>query len=100
MEDPSFQTKEMSAGAPTNVAQKNLIDKVAQYVSKNGSQFENMMREKQRGNPEYAFLFPNGAYNKYYLSKVRSEQIAQKVQFSNEKHVLLVRFSWQCNETQ
>ena len=69
----------MSAGAPTNVAQKNLIDKVAQYVSKNGSQFEQMMKEKQRGNPEYSFLFQNGAFNKYYLSKVRSEQIAQKV---------------------
>jgi calcium homeostasis ER protein len=69
----------MSAGAPSNVAQKNLIDKVAQYVTKNGSQFEQMMREKQRGNPEYSFLFQNGAFNKYYLSKVRSEQIAQKV---------------------
>ena len=41
---------------PTDEAQKNLIDKVAQYVAKNGDEFATMMMKKQQGNPEYDFL--------------------------------------------
>ena len=44
--------------------------------------FENMMRKKQQGNPEYSFLNANGQFYKYYQSKVRSEQIAFKKRFS------------------
>ena len=52
----------MSAlGVPADENQKNLIDKVAQYVAKNGEEFEKMMMNKQEGNPEYDFLRP-GAY--------------------------------------
>ena len=43
-------------GVPTDESQKTLIDKVAQYVAKNGDEFANMMKKKQSGNPEYDFL--------------------------------------------
>ena len=45
-------------GVPTDESQKNLIDKVAQYVAKNGDEFATMMMKKQKGNPEYSFLQP------------------------------------------
>ena len=73
-----------SAGSvPPDETQKNLIDKVAQYVAKNGTEFEEMMRKKQQGNGEYSFLSTTGTFYKYYQSKVRSEQIAFKVKFCN-----------------
>ena len=55
---------------PTDTDQKNLIDKVAQYVAKNGTDFEQMMRTKQQGNMEYDFLQTGGRYSGYYDSKV------------------------------
>ena len=72
-----------SVGVPPDEAQKNLIDKVAQYVAKNGTEFEHMMKNKQTGNNEYGFLSPSGPYYKYYQSKVKSEQIAFKERVSN-----------------
>ena len=72
-----------SLGVPLNVEQKTLIDKVAKYVAKNGNNFEEMMREKQEGNKEYEFLTANAEFNKYYVSKVRTEQIALKVKVNN-----------------
>ncbi|XP_078437389.1 SWAP (Suppressor-of-White-APricot)/surp RNA-binding domain-containing protein [Wolffia australiana] len=41
------------------------IDKLAEYVSKNGPEFEAMIREKQHDNPIYAFLF-GGEGHGYY----------------------------------
>lgn len=73
-----------SVGVPPDEVQKNLIDKVAQYVAKNGTEFEHMMKNKQTGNNEYGFLSPSGPYYKYYQSKVKSEQIAFKLNQQRE----------------
>ena len=52
--------------------QKNIIDKLANFVARNGSKFEEMTKEKQKGNPKFAFLFSGEFYN-YYRWKVSFE---------------------------
>eukprot|EP00899_Mesostigma_viride_P022306 jgi/Mesvir1/325/Mv22733-RA.1 len=53
------------AAPPTDSEVKKRIDKTAEYVNKNGPQFEGLMQEKQRNNPEYEFLF-GGEHAEYY----------------------------------
>ncbi|MQM19932.1 hypothetical protein Taro_052941, partial [Colocasia esculenta] len=45
------------------------IDKLVEYVSKNGPEFEAMIREKQHDNPAYGFLF-GGEGHGYYRHKL------------------------------
>ena len=52
--------------------QKNIIDKLANFVARNGSKFEEMTKEKQKGNLKFAFLF-GGEYYNYYRWKVSFE---------------------------
>ena len=56
----------------TDQEQKNIIDKLANFVARNGSKFEEMTKEKQKGNPRFAFLF-SGEYYNYYRWKVSFE---------------------------
>lgn len=41
-------------------------------MARNGSKFEEMTKEKQKGNPKFAFLF-GGEYYNYYRWKVSFE---------------------------
>ena len=41
-------------------------------MARNGSKFEEMTKEKQKGNPKFAFLF-SGEYYNYYRWKVSFE---------------------------
>ena len=41
---------------PPDSDQKNIIDKLAQFVARNGPEFENMTKNKQKGNPKFHFL--------------------------------------------
>ncbi|UYV68154.1 hypothetical protein LAZ67_5003213 [Cordylochernes scorpioides] len=52
---------------------RNIIDKLAQFVARNGTDFEQMTMTKQNGNPNFAFLF-GGEHHSYYRHKVASEQ--------------------------
>ena len=52
---------------------RNIIDKLANFVARNGPEFEQMTMEKQRDNPKFFFLF-GGEYNAYYKWKVTAEQ--------------------------
>uniref|UniRef100_A0A7N0RCQ9 Uncharacterized protein n=1 Tax=Kalanchoe fedtschenkoi TaxID=63787 RepID=A0A7N0RCQ9_KALFE len=45
------------------------IEKTLEYAIKNGPEFEAMIREKQRDNPAYSFLFGGEGYN-YYQYKL------------------------------
>mgnify|MGYP002775742197 CR=1 FL=1 len=45
------------------------IDKLVEYSAKNGPEFEKMLREKQKENPLYAFLFGAEGFN-YYRYKL------------------------------
>ena len=52
---------------------KNIIDKLAQFVARNGPEFEQMTKSKQKENPKFSFLF-GGDYFNYYQYKVTTEQ--------------------------
>ena len=52
--------------------QKNIIDKLANFVARNGEKFEEMTKSKQKDNPKFSFLF-GGEYFNYYKWKVSVE---------------------------
>lgn len=52
-----------------------IIEKTAGYVARNGSVFEDRIRDKEQANPKFSFLSPHDAYAPFYqwrLSEVRS----------------------------
>lgn len=52
---------------------RNVIDKLAQFVARNGPEFEKMTMEKQKENPKFSFLFGGDFYG-YYKYKLALEQ--------------------------
>uniref|UniRef100_A0A4W5N6V2 Calcium homeostasis endoplasmic reticulum protein n=1 Tax=Hucho hucho TaxID=62062 RepID=A0A4W5N6V2_9TELE len=59
-------------GIPPNQELKNVIDKLAQFVARNGPEFEKMTMEKQKDNPKFSFLF-GGDFFTYYRCKLAME---------------------------
>lgn len=55
---------------------KNIIDKLANFVARNGPEFEFMTKNKQKDNPKFSFLF-GGEYFNYYQYKVTTEQTSK-----------------------
>ena len=53
-----------------------IIDKLANFVARNGPEFERMTKEKQRDNPRFSFLFGGDNFN-YYQYRVTSEQACE-----------------------
>lgn len=58
---------------PEDQELRNVIDKLAQFVARNGPEFEKMTMEKQKDNPKFSFLFGGDYYN-YYQYKLAIEQ--------------------------
>lgn len=67
---------------------KNIIDKLAQFVARNGPEFEQMTKEKQQGNAKFGFLF-GGEFFNYYQYRVTSEQ-ASKYENQNSFYINVV----------
>nr|CAH7729211.1 unnamed protein product [Callosobruchus chinensis] len=65
--------------APQDTELRNIIDKLAQFVARNGPDFEQMTKNKQKDNPKFQFLF-GGEYYNYYQYKVAAEQAIYKHQ--------------------
>jgi len=57
---------------PEDEEVKNIIDKLANFVARNGPKFEELTKSKQRDNPKFSFLF-GGEHHEYYKWKVSSE---------------------------
>ena len=53
------------AAPPADPELHKCIDKLAEYVAKNGPEFEDMIRDKQHDNPVYSFLFGGEGHNYY-----------------------------------
>lgn len=62
---------------PDDIEMKNIIDKLAQFVARNGPEFEQMTKSKQENNPRFAFLW-GGPYFNYYTYKVTTEQTVMR----------------------
>ena len=46
-------------------------------MAKNGQEFANMTKLKQKGNPKFSFLF-GGNYNDYYNYRLTNEQLCKR----------------------
>ncbi|KAJ3188838.1 splicing factor 3a, subunit 1 [Gaertneriomyces sp. JEL0708] len=49
---------------------RNIVDKTANFVARNGGQFEDRIRENEKHNPKFCFLNPSDPYRPYYDWKV------------------------------
>ncbi|CDW55098.1 Splicing factor 3A subunit 1 [Trichuris trichiura] len=64
---------------------RNIVDKTASFVARNGASFEVRIREHEVNNPKFNFLNPGDPYHAYYQQKVQ-DFIEGKV--SNEPPVV------------
>ncbi|KAL3995445.1 Surp module family protein [Acanthocheilonema viteae] len=58
--------------APEDEDSRNVIDRLAEFVAKNGMEFEERTRAKQYGDPRFAFLY-GGEFADYYRFRVMQE---------------------------
>lgn len=71
---------------PDDIDLKNIIDKLANFVARNGPDFERMTKEKQKDNPKFGFLFGGPNFN-YYQFRVTTEQaIIKNQQMKQQQH--------------
>ena len=54
--------------------QRKIIDKLANFVARNGPKFEELTKSKQKDNAKFSFLF-GGDFHEYYKWKVNLEGI-------------------------
>jgi len=57
---------------PDDIEERNIIDKLANFVARNGPKFEELTKSKQKDSPKFAFLF-GGDHHAYYKWKVTLE---------------------------
>lgn len=48
---------------------KNRIDRLVEFVARNGDPFEATAKQRERDNPDFAFLKPGGPFSDYYQWK-------------------------------
>lgn len=75
---------------PEDFELRNIIDKLANFVARNGLEFENMTKNKQKDNPKFSFLF-GGEFYRYYQYKLTSEQqgLNQQMSAQNVQETIL-----------
>ncbi|XP_044258297.1 splicing factor 3A subunit 1-like [Tribolium madens] len=49
---------------------RDIVDKTASFVARNGPEFEARLRQNELGNPKFNFLNPVNPYHAYYQHKV------------------------------
>lgn len=59
---------------------RNIVDKTASFVARNGPEFESRIRQNELGNPKFNFLTQGDPYHAYYVHKVKDlrEKAAQE----------------------
>nr|CAB3471199.1 unnamed protein product [Digitaria exilis] len=69
MHPPPYESAPPPAAPPADPELQKRIDKLVEYIGKNGPEFEAMIRDKQHDNPDYAFVFggEGHAYYRYML---------------------------------
>ncbi|CAF0930259.1 unnamed protein product [Adineta steineri] len=50
---------------------RNIVDKTASFVARNGPSFESKVKEAEANNSKFNFLNPHDPYHAYYLHKVK-----------------------------
>ncbi|XP_068637880.1 SURP and G-patch domain-containing protein 1-like protein [Aristolochia californica] len=73
-EQPSEQV-DVAPPTPTDPAVKKVADKLANFVAKNGRQFEHVTRQRNPGDTPFKFLFDTGCSDyKYYENRLIEEE--------------------------
>lgn len=76
-EVPSEAPKEQAPSKPTigiiypPPELRNIVDKTASFVARNGPDFEARIKQNEINNKKFNFLNPGDPYNAYYLHKVK-----------------------------
>uniref|UniRef100_A0A0K0E7Y6 SURP motif domain-containing protein n=1 Tax=Strongyloides stercoralis TaxID=6248 RepID=A0A0K0E7Y6_STRER len=70
--EPSMSGKEFNAliFPPPDI--RSIIDKTASFVAQHGEQFETKIKEKERENKKFKFMFSNDPYHVYYRFQIDS----------------------------
>ncbi|OON22151.1 surp module, partial [Opisthorchis viverrini] len=74
-----YQAKLVQKSAQTNQSmtvtmtpgERGIIDKMAEYVARNGIEFEELVTRQKGGDARFAFLRPNHPHHSYYLTRRR-----------------------------
>lgn len=68
---------------------KLLVDKIVEFIIKNGRQFETVLMEQDRGHGRFPFLIPSNIFHPYYLKVLQKAQETKLTvkSFHNEKEV-------------
>ncbi|XP_034656607.1 calcium homeostasis endoplasmic reticulum protein [Drosophila subobscura] len=69
----------MDVQPPRDANLRNIIDKLAEFVARNGPEFEAITKQKQQNNPKFEFLY-GGEFANYYQFRVAAEQTLLKQQ--------------------
>ncbi|XP_023033347.1 calcium homeostasis endoplasmic reticulum protein isoform X1 [Drosophila willistoni] len=67
----------MDVQPPRDASLRNIIDKLAEFVARNGPEFEAITKQKQQNNPKFEFLY-GGEFANYYQLRVAAEQAMLK----------------------
>ncbi|TPX70010.1 hypothetical protein SpCBS45565_g02112 [Spizellomyces sp. 'palustris'] len=59
---------------------RNIVDKTANFVARNGPQFEERIRENEKHNPKFCFLNPTDPYRAYYDWKVKDAKEGKAIE--------------------
>nr|XP_017092387.1 calcium homeostasis endoplasmic reticulum protein isoform X1 [Drosophila bipectinata] len=75
----------MDVQPPGDASLRNIIDKLAEFVARNGPEFEAITKQKQQNNPKFEFLY-GGEFASYYQFRVAAEQALLKQQNNYMQH--------------
>lgn len=64
---------------PEDPSLKQRIVKLAEFASRNGPHFVDLLRDKQKGNPEYSFLFGGEGSEYYRFERLEYESLPNGV---------------------
>ncbi|XP_076892475.1 uncharacterized protein LOC143544211 [Bidens hawaiensis] len=65
---------------------KRLVEKIVEFIIKNGRQFETVLMEQDRGHGRFPFLIPSNIFHPYYLKVLQKAQESKvTVKSYNEK---------------
>lgn len=55
---------------PRDIQLANIIDKLAEFVARNGPEFEQMTKIKKQNDSKFSFLKTNSEHHQYYQYRV------------------------------
>ncbi|XP_076954613.1 uncharacterized protein LOC143629147 isoform X2 [Bidens hawaiensis] len=81
---PIPKTELMLVDPPSEM--KRLVEKIVEFIIKNGRQFEAVLMEQDRGHRRFPFLIPSNIFHPYYLKVLqRTQESKLTVKSYNEK---------------